>query len=106
MVSQPALLDRPASTFGGRFHSETFDRIVGAGVSHGRIAVLHEAYADFRDEDWSPLEVAGYSPQKVRRAMGHTALATTLQYSHLVRSDLEEIVGEDADRAELADPVG
>lgn len=49
---------------------------------------------------------AGYSPEKVRRAMGHASLATTLQYSHLVRSDLEEMVGEDADRSELADMVG
>lgn len=45
---------------------ETFHRIVGAGVSHGRIAILHENYADFRDEDWSPLEVvqAVYGEEK------------------------------------------
>lgn len=45
---------------------ETFNRPVGAGVSHARIAVLHENYADFRDEDWSPLEVvqAVYGEEK------------------------------------------
>lgn len=47
----------------------------------------------------------GYSPAKVRKAMGHASLSTTLQYEHLVRSDLEEMVGED-DRSELADMVG
>ncbi len=49
----------------------------------------------------------GYSPAMVRKAAGHAKLSTTLQYEHLVRADLEEMVGEDEDeRAELADMVG
>lgn len=48
----------------------------------------------------------GYSPEKVRRCMGHADLSTTLQYSHLLRSDLEEMVGKDPERAALEDMVG
>lgn len=37
----------------------------------------------------------GHSPEKVRRAMGHSDLETTLQYSHLVRGDLKSMVERD-----------
>lgn len=46
----------------------------------------------------------GYSPAKVRKAAGHADLSTTLQYEHLVQSDLEEMVGSERD--ELEDMVG
>lgn len=49
----------------------------------------------------------GHSPAKVRKAAGHAKLSTTLQYEHLVRADLEDMVGDEEDeRAELADMVG
>lgn len=62
-------------------------------------------YHDLRHRRCTLWLAAGFSPEKVRRAMGHADLSTTLQYSHLVRSDLEEMVGED-DRDQLADMVG
>lgn len=61
-------------------------------------------YHDLRHRRCTRWLAEGYSPEKVRRAMGHADLSTTLQYSHLVRSDLEEMVGED--RSDLADMVG
>lgn len=48
----------------------------------------------------------GHSPAKVRKAAGHAKLSTTLQYEHLVRDDLEDMVGEEAEREALADMVG
>lgn len=62
-------------------------------------------YHDLRHRRCTLWLAEGFSPEKVRRAMGHADLSTTLQYSHLVRSDLEEMVGED-DRDQLADMVG
>lgn len=62
-------------------------------------------YHDLRHRRCTLWLAAGYSPEKVRRAMGHSSLSTTLQYSHLVRFDLEEMVGRD-DRDELSDMVG
>lgn len=60
-------------------------------------------YHDLRHRRCTLWLAEGYSPEKVRRAMGHSSLSTTLQYSHLVRSDLEEMVG---DRDELQNMVG
>lgn len=48
----------------------------------------------------------GHSPAKVRKAAGHASLSTTLQYEHLVRADLEDMVGEEDQREALADMVG
>lgn len=62
-------------------------------------------YHDLRHRRCTLWLAEGYSPEKVRRAMGHRKLETTLRYSHLVRSDLEEMVGED-ERAALGDMVG
>lgn len=62
-------------------------------------------YHDLRHRRCTRWLAEGFSPEKVRRAMGHSSLSTTLKYSHLVRSDLEEMVGEDQ-RSELADMVG
>lgn len=62
-------------------------------------------YHDLRHRRCTRWLAEGYSPEKVRRSMGHSSLSTTLQYSHLVRSDLEEMVGE-GDRSKLADMVG
>lgn len=62
-------------------------------------------YHDLRHRRCTLWLAEGFSPEKVRRAMGHADLSTTLRYSHLVRSDLEEMVGED-DRDKLADMVG
>lgn len=41
----------------------------------------------------------GHSPELVRRAMGHSSLAVTLKYSHLVRGDLSSMVEEEAREA-------
>jgi len=62
-------------------------------------------YHDLRHRRCTKWLADGFSPEKVRRAMGHADLSTTLQYSHLVRSDLEEMVGED-DQDQLGDMVG
>lgn len=62
-------------------------------------------YHDLRHRRCTLWLAEGFSPEKVRRAMGHADLSTTLKYSHLVRRDLEEMVGED-DRSRLADMVG
>ena len=46
-----------------------------------------------------PVRAAGKRAVLVQRAMGHSDLATTMGYAHLLDDDLRALVQDDEDRA-------
>ena len=94
-----------------RRHAKAGDRIRGlyrAFISAARCAGLPEDLNqhDLRHRRVTTWLAMGKSPALVQKAMGHSALATTMQYAHLVPDDLLALVEEPENRRTQARTSG